>query len=86
MVAKMKLIILLFIASIAMADVTITKFNVVNFHNRPLKHVTMETSKKDSTERLFYLGSFELIEYELVKCNKKEGICLVEKDPFEKGK
>lgn len=81
----MKLLLIL-IASLLSAEVTITKYNVVNFHGKPLKHVTLETSKSDSTERLFYLGSFELIEYELVKCNKKEGQCLIEKDPFEKGK
>jgi len=82
----MKPIIFLLIASIAMADVTITKYNVVNFHNKPLKNVTMEVDNEAGTERLYYLGSFRLDNYELVKCNKKEGICLVEKDPFEKGK
>lgn len=81
----MKLFIML-IASLLSADVIIKKYNVVNFHNKPLKHVTMETSKTDSSERLYYRGSFELDKYELVKCNKKEGYCLVEKDPFDKGK
>lgn len=81
----MKLLIIL-IASLLSAEVTITKFNAVNFHNRPLKHVTMEVDNKTGTERLYYLGSFELIEYELIECNKKEGRCLIEKDPTEKGK
>lgn len=81
----MKSLILL-IASLLSAEVIITKYNVVNFHNRPLKNVTMEIDKKDSTKRLYYLGSFELDKYELVKCSKKEGLCLIEKDPFEKGK
>lgn len=81
----MKLLLIL-IASLLSAEVIITKFNVVNFHNRPLKNVTLEKSKTDSTERLYYLGSFELDKYELVKCRKKEGRCLVEKDPFDKGK
>jgi len=85
MVAKMKTQILL-IASIAMADVTITKFNVVNFHNRPLKNVTMEVDSRTGAERLYYLGSFELDRYELVKCSKPEGYCLTEKDPTERGK
>lgn len=77
---------LILIASLLSAEVVITKFNVVNFHNRPLKNVTMETSKTDSTERLYYLGSFELDRYELVKCSKKEGYCLIEKYPIDKGK
>lgn len=80
----MKLLIIL-IASLLFAEVTITKYKVVNFHNKPLKNVTMETSKNDSTERLYYLGSFELDKYELVKCDKKEGYCLIEKDPTLKG-
>lgn len=79
----MKLLILL-TTSILSAEVVITKFNVVNFHGKPLKHVTMEISKTDSTERLYYMGSFELDRYELVKCSKIEGYCLIEKDPFEK--
>lgn len=81
----MKLLILL-IASMLSAEVVITKFNVVNFHNKSLKNVTMERDKGNSTERLYYLGSFELDRYELAKCSKKEGLCLVEKDPFDKGK
>lgn len=81
----MKLLLML-IASLLSAEVTITKYNVVNFHNKPLKNVTLETSKTDSTERLYYLGSFELDKYELMKCNKKEGICLIEKDPTKRGK
>jgi hypothetical protein len=46
----------------------------------------MEVDNKDGTERLYYLSSFALDNYELVKCSKKEGYCLIEKDPTEKGK
>ncbi len=81
----MKLLTIL-IASLLSAEVTITNYNVVNFHNKPLKHVTMEVDNKTGAERLYYLGSFELCDYELVKCSKKEGRCLVEKDPTEKGR
>jgi hypothetical protein len=81
----MKLLLTLSVSLLLQADVIITKYNVVNFHGKPLKHVTMEIDNKDSTKRLYYLDSFELCGYELIKCNKKEGICLVEKDLFEKG-